>query len=190
MGRVPENPSVILPKTLLCRTEHSAKTFLSPLSHPVQVVFQLVFISTLWLVFSGPWVPGFLRLAESTLFNVNRWTRCQLRGIHSTAVILWCWLGKQSCIKQECLLSPFHMGRESVQLRPPWEHPESEVPRVRPADMGQACWLTHFQGTTPGEPQGLEHFFYLIQNLHVEGMCVQRGQHNGTTSNPPPVAAT
>lgn len=110
-------------KTLLCQSEHSTKTFpglLSPLSHPVQVVFQLVFVSSFveWLVHSGLWVLGFLKSAIAIL-NVNSWTKCQLHVRHSTVAILWCWLGKHSCIQQECLLSPFHMGRENVQLRPP-----------------------------------------------------------------------
>lgn len=67
------------------------------------------------------------------------------------------------------------MGRENVQRRHLWEHPESEVHPVSSANIGQTCLLMHFQGIVPGEPWGLEHLFNLIQSLYLEEVCVQGG---------------
>lgn len=81
-------------------------------STKLQVAFQFVFISTLWLVLSGLWALGFL------IFGNESYSKCkQMEKVpawpsmaHSNAVICWHWLGECSCIKQLCLLSPFQEG--------------------------------------------------------------------------------
>lgn len=142
------------------------------------MVFQLVFISAFveWLVRSGPWVLGFLKSANAFL-NVNSWTKCQLHVRHSTVAVLWCWLGKHSCVQQECLLSLSTWAEKMYSLGLPENTQRVKGRTLAQQTLGWPACLCSFGGPCQVSCGDLS-IYLILFGFCTLSVCVQGGPQN------------